>query len=88
MTVYAAKEEWTRLYEQGVGDVSLGTVPAKRVGKDDNSKGYDGGPVFVIVEVEGRFFKKSGYVDSYDGYTWDGPTVEVHKTTKTVEVFE
>lgn len=44
--------------------------------------------VHVIFEVDGRFFKKTGTMDSYDEkFSWDGPVTEVYGHTKTVTVF-
>lgn len=34
---------------------------------------------FLVVKVDGRLFKKSGYYASYDGTHWDGSLVEVEK---------
>lgn len=43
--------------------------------------------VWVIFEVDGKFYKKFGTMSSYGDVTWDGNCVEVKKATKTIEVW-
>jgi len=50
--------------------------------------GYSSTPVWVVVEIGGRYFKKSGYHSSEEGVVWDGAVTEVKATTKTVTVYE
>ncbi len=47
-----------------------------------------GGSVFMVLKVDGRFFKKEGYRSSYGGTEWDGPCREVRAEPKTVVVFD
>lgn len=44
--------------------------------------------IFMVVEVNGRFFKKEGRSDSYGGRDWNGPCREVKAEPKTVVVFD
>lgn len=44
--------------------------------------------IWVIFEVNGKYYKKFGYQSSYGGREWDGGVVEVTPTTKTITVWE
>lgn len=57
---------------------------------DSYGEFYEGdSEVYVIFEVDGKFYKKIGYKSSY-GYeiSWAGDPVEVQPKTKTIQVFE
>jgi hypothetical protein len=44
-----------------------------------------GDTLYVVFELEGRYFKFDGYYSSYDGYSWDdGHLYEVEPFEKTV----
>lgn len=43
---------------------------------------------FIIVEYNGKFFRKYGFVDSYGESNWKGTCKPVTPTTKTIQVFE
>ncbi len=44
--------------------------------------------VWIAVEIEGRYFKKSGYHQSHYVTEWDGSLEEVSPQEKTVTVYE
>jgi hypothetical protein len=46
------------------------------------------GDIWVVVEIDGRFFKKTGYHQSHDGTYWDGSVSEVKPQQKTITVYE
>jgi hypothetical protein len=56
--------------------------------KVDNSTADDKTDVWVVVEVSGRFFKKTGYRERYYSTEWDGILTEVSPVSKTVTVYE
>lgn len=43
---------------------------------------------FVVIEIDGSYFKKTGTADSYGTISWDGDLKIVVPTEKTVKVFE
>jgi hypothetical protein len=43
---------------------------------------------FLIVEVDGHFYRKEAHVDSYGEETWSGPVDLVQRVEKTVQVWE
>jgi hypothetical protein len=61
-------------------------VTAKKV---DNSRlGTGATDIWVVIEVDGRLFRKTGYYQSYDGSYWDGAVQEVVSAQKLVTVYE
>lgn len=52
-----------------------------------HSQGHDG-VCFVVIEHEGRFFRKTGSTDSYARRNWGGPFREVVKGEVQVVKFE
>lgn len=93
-TFYGNNSDWERLFDgQSVSLTTGNPVPVKHVHsktRETDSYGeYMQGDedVFVIFELNGKFYKKSGYQDSYGGSTWDGPVVEVTPITKTIQVW-
>jgi hypothetical protein len=55
-----------------------GKMPAEGGGED----------IWLVVEVGGQFFEKTGYYLSHDGSYWDGEFTEVHPVEKIVTVYE
>lgn len=92
-----ASDNWDDLWDDGstwvvpAGDQTEAVLVFKKEREKDHYGEYiqDEGEVYMIFEVNGRYFKKTGYQSSY-GYdrVWDGPVTEVHKVTKTIEVYE
>lgn len=89
---------WPVGKEFTIGDYSASVV-AKKVtydsGEIDRDGYYDGElpqgstfNCFVVLNVDGDYFKKTGTGDSYGEVSWDGELRPVTKTVKTVEVFE
>lgn len=58
--------------------------------KSDNSKLGEGAgsDVWIVIEINGRFFKKSGYHESHYGTDWDGTLDEVKPREATVTVYD
>lgn len=54
----------------------------------DEDPGYSSQPVWVVVEIDGQYFKKEGYHSSEEGVVWDGRVTEVARKTKTVTYYE
>ena len=50
--------------------------------------GYGTTHVWVVVEINGQYFKKEGYHNSEEGVQWDGAVTEVQHKTKTVTSYE
>lgn len=96
--MYVAND-WDKLFQGGVGTthkvvpVATGTdaviLEVHGRPKDQYGEAMQGDEeCYIIFQVGDRFFKKTGYEDSYDEErTWNGPVVEVFGTTKTVTVF-
>lgn len=43
---------------------------------------------FLILEVNGAYYRKEAHVDSYAEETWTGPVIRVNKVEKIVQVWE
>lgn len=97
--MYVAND-WDKMFDAGVGSTHnvsplSNTVQAKVVevhsrNRDPYGEAYqDDDEPYIIFEVDGRFFKKTGYESSYseDDRSWEGDVTEVFGTTKTVTVF-
>lgn len=77
-------DQWSWLhYESDVIYTSLGKVT--RLETDKAYRAEYEFDMYMIIEVQGRTFKKSGYYASYDGQHWDGDLVEVEKREVTRE---
>lgn len=55
---------------------------------DDFGGEGQGEKLWVVVKIDGKFYRKSGYYSSYDGSEWDGPFREVSPVQKTITVYE
>jgi HNH endonuclease len=56
--------------------------------KIDNSRlGVGATNIWLVIEIEDRYFKKTGYHQSHDGTYWDGSVTEVRPTQKTITVY-
>lgn len=71
------------------------TVVAKTLDPGYPANGYDGAyeqgsqfETFIVVEVEGQFFKKTGTGDSYGDVSWDGDLLPATMKEKIVKVWE
>lgn len=51
-------------------------------------QGLDDQLVYIVVKVNGKYYKKHGTEDSYGDLDWDGHVREVFPTEKTVTVYE
>lgn len=56
--------------------------------RDGSRMGVGATDVWVVVEIEGRHFRKTGYHQSHDGTYWDGSVTEVRPKEKLVTVYE
>ncbi len=63
-------------------------VVAKHLGPDYEDQGREDESIWIVVEYNGKFFKKLGTVDSYGYREWDGYIREVRPTEKTITVYE
>lgn len=43
---------------------------------------------FLIVEVNGTYYRKEAHVDSYAEESWNGPVTRVNRVEKTIQVWE
>lgn len=43
---------------------------------------------YLIVEVNGTFYRKKAHVDSYGEEEWTGPVTRVNRVEKTIQVWE
>lgn len=66
-----------------VPDLGVVTMVAKHV-KYGEDQGEDLRPVFMIFEVNGQFYRKNGYADSYGEVSWNtgGFVLAVQKTVE------
>ena len=80
----AWEDGWDFLhYEEYELPTTLGLVKQVEHGKDYVAE-YEFS-LWMIVTLDGRFFKKTGYYASFDGAHWDGELVEVEKKQVTRE---
>lgn len=57
--------------------------------REDSSKlGVGATDIWVVIEIEGRYYRKTGYHQSHDGTYWDGSVTEVRPKEKLVTVYE
>lgn len=54
----------------------------------EEDPGYGSTQVWVVVEINGQYFKKEGYHSSEEGVVWDGAVTEVQPKTKTITYYE
>lgn len=88
--------DWDKIYNGSDGKVMpfSDAKPAKHVySKTRETDSYGDyiegeGEIFLVFEVDGKFYKKFGYQSSYGGREWDGGVVEVQPVTKTITVWE
>jgi hypothetical protein len=68
------------------------TVVEKIEPKDMPSNEYDRQgetyKAFLILEVDGTYYRKEAHVDSYADESWTGPVTRVNRIEKTVQVWE
>lgn len=67
---------------------SVVTTKAVQGSTADSYGEYIEGECWVVFEMDGKFYKKWGYQDSYGSTYWDGGLMEVTPKTVTVEVWE
>jgi hypothetical protein len=91
---------WNVLANRPVGytfkaDPFMCNIEATKLDPGYPANGYDGAyeqgsefEAFVVISVEGTYFKKTGIGDSYGDVTWDGPLKKVSVKEKIVKVFE
>jgi len=74
---------WRRLhYETDEVYTAFGLVEVV----DENQRGEDNeGELFKVIRLNDLTFMKTGYYQSYEGPTWDGPLVQVEKREVTRE---
>jgi len=84
-------DAWNALFEGRNTNLATASVKATFVANsgalnyDENSGDQS---IHVIFEVDGKFYKKTGYHSSYGGTEWDGAVTEVQPKTKTITVYE
>lgn len=90
-------EWWEFWHEACVGNtleipgIGTATVVEAEVGKAGTvvvADGYNVWENWIILEIDGRFFRQPGEYDSWDAKGDIGPFVEVQKVEKTIEVWE
>jgi len=74
---------WRRLhYETDEVYTAFGLVEVV----DENQRGENNeGELFKVIRLNDLTFMKTGYYQSYEGPTWDGPLVQVEKREVTRE---
>lgn len=94
-----ATNDWDELFRGGLGyvaDVYPLVNPGQATVVEIHERATDGygeplqgeDEIYIIFEVDGRFFKKTGSQGSYDeNRSWDGSVREVFGSTKTITVF-
>jgi hypothetical protein len=79
-TAYLERDEPFALLLDGK-PVIVRTVAKSRLGEGATD-------VWVVVDIEGRHFRKSGYHLSHDGTYWDGTIEEVKPRQAVVTVYD
>lgn len=89
-----SRVNWESFEYMGVGDSAYNSLLDEVVelagyyGGDTDSYGYvDDESAWIVVKIDGRFFKKEGVRSSYSGLNWTGDCREVKAQTKTVYEF-
>jgi len=67
-------------------ETPMGTVTS--VSEATNSSGEDSESRTLVFTVDGRFFRKTGYYDSWESADWDGELVEVEPKQVYTTVYE
>jgi hypothetical protein len=62
----------------------LGSVEIVYEGRDP----LDPDVMYVVIRVDGKLFKKSGYYSSYSGGEWDDDWREVEEKKKEITIYE
>lgn len=64
--------------------------PFGRVKWVETKSEYDEGRqnLELVFTIDGRFFQKTGYYDSWAGGAWDGALIEVRPREKMITVYE
>ena len=100
LEAYADKSSWDRLAQRPVGhsfivDGFNCVIEATKTDPGYPANGYDGAyeqgsefEAFVVVGMEGVYFKKFGTGDSYGEIVWDGPIKVVSPVEKIVKDFQ
>lgn len=78
---------WTSVGVGSTRDVD-GVGEIKVVDGNDSYQDDYSGRRFLILEIDGRLFRKDGMYYSHDGTYWDGPLYEVRRVTKTITDYE
>lgn len=70
--------------------VGLGvvTVEATKEAETDSYGYVEDGDIHMVVKVGGRFFRKDGSYQSWNGRQWDGKCREVVPEAKQVTIYE
>lgn len=79
-TSYRAKTDPFALLLGGKAYVAR-TVDQSRLGEGATD-------VWVVIEIDGRHFRKTGYHQSHDGTYWDGQVTEVRPKEKMITVYD
>lgn len=81
--------------ESFTADGFTAKVVARKTDPGFPANGYDGAyeqgtefEAFIVVEVDGKFFKKTGTGDSCGDVSWDGDLLPATQTEKVVYVYE
>lgn len=80
--MYGAHRFWEYFWDETDSmETKFGTMT-----KVDVSTDYDEGrqEQTIYVELNGKFYRKVGYYDSWDSSDWDGKFVEVKPVEKTI----
>lgn len=100
LSVVESQGGWSRFEGRSVGYTFLAggfhcTVEALKLDPGYPKNGYDGAyeqgtdfEAYVVISVEGTYFKKTGTGDSYAEISWDGQVKQAKVTEKVVRVFE
>lgn len=90
--------DWSELLDAADGTtfpivINGEVVTATKVHSDGQEHDYDENDLFVVIEVQGRYFRKNGWgvngSHCYGDYTpsWESSLNEVSPATKTVTVW-
>ncbi len=83
---------WNFWYHENIEPTAIAVDLDAEVVAKGGPTGYDYEVWFVIkvtdLDENERFFRKTGYHSSYEGYDWDGGFSEVFPKQKTVTVYE
>src|SRR5688572_20208049 len=85
------KVAWYSLDSKPVGSFSSYGTRVKLVAANcytTEEMGREDQEIWMVVEYEGKYYKKFGTADSYGERSWNGYVREVVPTEKTVTVYE